>query len=250
MVNGPRTALVTGAASGIGSEIVLALARDGFDLAVAEMSVDHLAKLLKHSGLSNRKVVPLAFDLRDPAGIADGFAAARAALGEIDLLVNNAGRALVKPVVDVTAADWDDLMDANLRGAFLLSQCFGRAAIAAKRPGAIVTMASTHGMTGIAGRAVYGIAKAGLIQMTKMLAIEWAEHDIRANAIAPTTVLTPSRAAMLSDPKAKQQMLERIPTRRFVTPEEVAAAVVYLASPAAKSITGHTLLLDGGLTAC
>jgi 2-deoxy-D-gluconate 3-dehydrogenase len=104
-------------------------------------------------------------------------------------------------------------------------------------------------MTGIAGRAVYGIAKAGLIQMTRMLAIEWAEHDIRANAIAPTTVLTPSRAAMLSDPKRKQQMLERIPTRRFVTPEEVAAAVVYFASPAAKSITGHTLLLDGGLTA-
>jgi NAD(P)-dependent dehydrogenase (short-subunit alcohol dehydrogenase family) len=249
MVNGPRTALVTGAASGIGSEIVLALARDGFDLAVAEMNADNLANLLNHPGLSNHKVVPLAFDLCDPAGIADGFAAARAALGEIDLLVNNAGRALVKPVVDVTATEWDELMDANLRGAFLLSQCFGRAAIAARRPGAIVTMASTHGMTGIASRAVYGIAKAGLIQMTKMLAIEWAEHDIRANAIAPTTVLTPSRAAMLSDPEAKQKMLERIPTRRFVTPEEVAAAVVYLASPAAKSITGHTLLLDGGLTA-
>jgi 2-deoxy-D-gluconate 3-dehydrogenase len=249
MVNAARTALVTGAASGIGSEIVLALAREGFDLAVAEMSTDRLADLLKHPGLSNRKVVPIAFDLRDDASIAGGFKAARAALGEIDLLVNNAGRALVKPVVDITAAEWDDLMDANLRGAFLLSQCFGRAAIAAKRGGVIVTMASTHGMTGIAGRAVYGIAKAGLIQMTKMLAIEWAEHDIRANANAPTTVLTPSRAAMLADPKAKQAMLERIPPRRFVTPEEVAAAVVYLASPAAASITGHTLLLDGGLTA-
>jgi len=249
MANSARTALVTGAASGIGSEIVLALARDGFDVAVAEMNTGQLADLLKHPGLNNRKVVPLAFDLSDPAAIADGFAAARSALGEIDLLVNNAARALIKPVVDVTAAEWDDLMDTNLRGAFLLSQCFGRAAVAARRPGAIVSMASTHGMTGIAGRAVYGIAKAGLIQMTKMLAIEWAEHDIRANAIAPTTVLTPSRAAMLSDPERKQQMLERIPTRRFVTPEEVAAAVVYLASPAAKSITGHTLLLDGGLTA-
>jgi NAD(P)-dependent dehydrogenase (short-subunit alcohol dehydrogenase family) len=249
MANSPRTALVTGAASGIGSEIVLALARENFDLAVAEISTDRLSELLVHPGLSNRKVVPIAFDLSDPASIARGFDAARAALGEIDLLVNNAARALIKPVVDVTVAEWDELMDTNLRGAFLLSQCFGRAAIAAKRPGAIVSMASTHGMTGIAGRAVYGIAKAGLIQMTKMLAIEWAEHDIRANAIAPTTVLTPSRAAMLSDPKRKQQMLERIPTRRFVTPEEVAAAVVYLASPAAKSITGHTLLLDGGLTA-
>ena len=244
-----RTALVTGAASGIGSEIALALAREGYDLAIAEIDTDRLAELLAHPGLSNRKVVPLGFNLADPTGIAKGFDAARAALGEIDLLVNNAARALIKPVVDVTAAEWDDLMDTNLRGAFLLSQCFGRAAIASKRGGAIVTMASTHGMTGIAGRAVYGIAKAGLIQMTKMLAIEWADYGIRANAIAPTTVLTPSRAAMLSDPKAKQQMLERIPTRRFVTPEEVAAAVVYLASPAAASITGHTLLLDGGLTA-
>jgi NAD(P)-dependent dehydrogenase (short-subunit alcohol dehydrogenase family) len=194
MANSPRTALVTGAASGIGSEIVLALARENFDLAVAEISTDRLSELLVHPGLSNRKVVPIAFDLSDPASIARGFDAARAALGEIDLLVNNAARALIKPVVDVTVAEWDELMDTNLRGAFLLSQCFGRAAIAAKRPGAIVSMASTHGMTGIAGRAVYGIAKAGLIQMTKMLAIEWAEHDIRANAIAPTTVLTPSRA--------------------------------------------------------
>ena len=104
-------------------------------------------------------------------------------------------------------------------------------------------------MTGIAGRSVYGIAKAGLIQMTRMLAIEWAEHGIRANAIAPATVLTPSRAEMLSDPAARQKMLARIPSGRFVTPEEVAAAVVYLASDAAASVTGQTLALDGGLTA-
>ena len=109
-------------------------------------------------------------------------------------------------------------------------------------------MASTHGMTGIAGRSVYGISKAGLIQMTRMLAIEWADKNIRVNAIAPTTVMTESRQQMLSDPDKRAAALSRIPSGRFATPEEIAAAVVYLASPGAASVTGHTLPVDGGLT--
>ena len=149
----------------------------------------------------------------------------------------------------MTDAEWDDVIDTNLKGAFFLSQLFGRDCIAKGRPGAIVSIASTHGMTGIAGRSVYGISKAGLIQMTRMLAIEWAPHNIRVNAIAPTTVMTESRQQLLSDPKARANALSRIPSGRFATPEEVAAAVVYLASPATGSVTGHTLAVDGGLTA-
>ena len=111
-------------------------------------------------------------------------------------------------------------------------------------------MASTHGMTGIGGRSVYGISKAGLIQMTRMLAIEWADKNIRVNAIAPTTVMTESRQQLLSDPKARAHACCRaFRSGRFVTPEEIAAAVVYLASPGAASVTGHTLPVDGGLTA-
>jgi NAD(P)-dependent dehydrogenase (short-subunit alcohol dehydrogenase family) len=141
------------------------------------------------------------------------------------------------------------VIDTNLKGAFFLSQLFGRRCIERKRPGAIVSMASTHGMIGIPERLVYGVSKAGLIQMTRMLAIEWAAKNIRVNAIAPTTVLTESRQQMLSDPKVRADMLSRIPTGRFATPEEIAAAVVYLASPGAASVTGHTLMVDGGLTA-
>ena len=113
----------------------------------------------------------------------------------------------------------------------------------------MVSLASTHGLTGIAGRSVYGISKGGIIQMTRMLAIEWAPLGIRVNAVAPATVLTPSREKMLSDPAVRARMLARIPLGRFPAADEVAAAVCYLASDAAASITGQVLALDGGLTA-
>ena len=242
------TALVTGTSTGIGRVIALALARAGYDLAVTEIEAERLRDLLDEPDLQGRKVVPVALDLASPESIASAFEQAAAALSHIDLLVNNAGRALIKPAIEVTRAEWDALMSVNLTGTFFLTQQFGRHAIA-RRSGCVVTIASTHGMTGIAGRAVYGIAKAGLIQMTRMLAIEWAAHNVRANAIAPATVLTPSRADMLSAPEARARMLARIPSGRFVTPEEVAAAVVYLASPEAASITGQVLAIDGGLTA-
>jgi NAD(P)-dependent dehydrogenase (short-subunit alcohol dehydrogenase family) len=243
------TVLVTGTSTGIGKVIALALARAGYDLALTEIDSDQLGDLLKHPDLRGRKAVPITLDLASQASIEAAFTRAAAALGRIDVLVNNAGRALIKPVADITRADWDALIAVNLTGTFFLTQQFGRHAIAHRQGGAIVTIASTHGLTGIAGRAVYGIAKAGLIQMTRMLAIEWAPHGIRANAVAPATVLTPSRAEMLSDPAARDRMLGRIPSGRFVTPEEVAAAVVYLAGPDAASVTGQVLAVDGGLTA-
>jgi NAD(P)-dependent dehydrogenase (short-subunit alcohol dehydrogenase family) len=248
-VDQPRRALVTGTSTGLGRAIALALAREGYDLALTELDTASLAEMLREPEIKARKVVPVPLDLRSQESINAAFDRAMAGLGEIDLLVNNAGRALIKPTVEVTPAEWDDVINTNLRGSFFLTQLFGSSCIARGRPGAIVSIASTHGVTGIGQRAVYGISKAGLIQMTKMLAIEWAEKNIRVNAIAPATVLTPSRAKMLSDPEKRKEMLARIPTGRFVTPEEIAAAVVYLASPAAASVTGHTLMVDGGLTA-
>ena len=244
-----RRALITGTSAGLGRAIAVALAREGYDLALTELSADALKDTLADPALANRKAVPIALDLRSQDSIKAAFEKATKELGDIDLLVNNAGRALLKPVVDVTDAEWDDVIDSNLKGAFFLSQLFGRACIAKKRPGVIVSMASTHGMTGIAGRSVYGISKAGLIQMTRMLAIEWADQNIRVNAIAPTTVMTESRQQLLSDPDKWAAALSRIPSGRFATPDEIAAAVVYLASPGAASVTGHTLPVDGGLTA-
>ena len=244
-----RRALVTGCSAGLGRAIAVALAREGYDLALTELSAEALKDTLAETAIRKRKAVAIALDLRSQDSIKAAFERASKELGDIDLLVNNAGRALLKPVVDVTDAEWDDVIDTNLKGAFFLSQLFGRACIAGSRPGVIVSMASTHGMTGIAGRSVYGISKAGLIQMTRMLAIEWADKNIRVNAIAPTTVMTESRQQLLSDPDKRAAALARIPSGRFATPEEIAAAVVYLASPGAASVTGHTLPVDGGLTA-
>jgi len=245
----PRRAFVTGTSTGLGRAIALGLAREGYDLAVSEIDTAWLAELLAHPEMAARKVVPVELDLRVEDSIRTAYAAAREALGAIDLLVNNAGRALLKPVTAVTWAEWDDVIGINLKGAYFLAQEFARDCLARQRAGAIVSLASTHGITGIADRSVYGISKAGIIHMTRMLAIEWAAHGIRVNAIAPTTVLTPSREKLLSDPALRQTMLARIPSGRFATEDEIAAAVVYLASPAAASITGHTLPIDGGLTA-
>src|SRR3954463_4465292 len=236
-------AFVTGTSAGLGRAIAVALAREGYDLALTELNTDALKDTLADPALANRKAAPIALDLRSQDSIKAAFEKATKELGDIDLLVNNAGRALLKPVTDVTEAEWDDVIDTNLKGAFLLSQQFGRACIAKGRPGVIVSMASTH------GRSVYGISKAGLIQMTRMLAIEWADKNIRVNAIAPTTVMTESRQQMLSDPDKRGAAPHRIPSGRFATPDEIAAAVVYLASPGAGSVTGHTLPVDGGLMA-
>jgi len=136
----------------------------------------------------------------------------------------------------------------DLSGTFFMSQQMGRHLIERGQPGSIISIASTHGVVALAGRSAYGISKAAVIHMTKMLAIEWAEHGIRVNAVAPGTVLTPSRAALPQEPGHREAMRNRIPLRRECTPDEVAGAISYLVSPQAAYITGQTILLDGGLT--
>jgi NAD(P)-dependent dehydrogenase (short-subunit alcohol dehydrogenase family) len=245
-----RSALVTGAAVGLGRAIAFALGRSGYDLAIADKDVRGLDEVKREIEELGSRAVPIVTDLTSEESIDAGFRTAAEALGRIDLLVNNAGVTVHKPAVELTWSDWDIVIDVNLKGSFFMSQMFGRHLIATNSMGSIVNVGSTHGIVGFSERSVYGISKAGVIHMTKMLAIEWAGKGIRVNAVAPGTVLTPSRAQLLRDPKSQQRMLDRIPLGRFPTSDEVAAAVVYLASPAAASITGHTLVLDGGTTVC
>ena len=245
-----RGALVTGASYGVGAAIALALARDGFDVAVTATKTENLAATVKNLEAAGARAVPVALDLRDDTSIAKAFAATVAGVGPLDVLVNNAGNVVRQRATLVTPDEWDAVMSVNLRGAFFLTQRFGRHLIADKRGGCIVNIASTHGLVGAVECSTYGISKAALIHMTRMLAVEWAEHAIRVNAVAPGRLNTssPARAETGSDPAYMAAMLQRIPLHRLATPEEVAAAVCWLASPAAASVTGHTIVIDGGLT--
>ena len=245
-----RTALVTGASYGVGAATALALAREGCDVAVSATRAENLSETMAKLAATGIQAVPLVLDLRAQASIERAMADVLAALGQLDILINNAGSDLRKLAVDVSWADWDAVMATNLKGTFFLTQQAGRHLIAAGRAGAIVNIASTHGLIGAAERSTYGISKGALIQMTRMLAIEWAEHGIRVNAVAPGRLDTPSpaRAARTDDPKYMDAMRARVPLKRLVTVDEVAAAACYLAGPQAASITGQTLVLDGGLT--
>ena len=229
-----KVAIVTGASYGVGAACALALARAGFRLAITATSEANLAPVL--SKLAGADVLPLALDLRRQDSIEACAAAALQRFGAIDVLINNAAVNLRRKAVDTGWAEWNDLIAANLTGAFFLTQQVGRHLIARKAPGQIVSIASAHAFVGAAERSAYGISKAGLVQMTRMLAIEWAEHGITVNAVAPGRLMTdsPSRQKTGSDAAYMEAMLKRIPLHRLATAEEVAGAVAFLVSPAAR----------------
>ena len=245
-----RVALVTGASYGLGAATALAFAQDGYDVAITELKPDDLnATIAKIEGAGSR-ALPLALDLRSQPSIDDVVAKTVAEFGRLDVLANNAGGILVKKAVEITPAEWQPLIDINITGTFFLTQRVGRHMIETKTPGSIVTVCSVHGIIGVPNVALYGITKAALAQMTRMLAIEWAEHGIRLNGVAPGRLVTesPARARTTFDPAYIARMTEATPLKRLATVEEVAAAMAYLASPRANSVTGHILVLDGGLT--
>jgi len=244
-----KVAFVTGASYGVGAATALALARAGYDIALSATRTENLAGILGELARLRVRTLPLALDLRSGPGIEQALAQTVAALGGVDVLVNNAGANLRKLAVDVTAQEWREVMEVNVTGTFLLTQQVGRQLIGSAREGAIVNIASTHGLIGAPERSTYGISKGAIIQMTRMLAIEWAPHGIRVNAIAPGRLDTASPSRAGADPKYMAAMLERIPLHRLATAEEVAGAVAYLAGPLAQSVTGQVLVLDGGLTA-
>lgn len=243
-------AFITGASYGIGAACALALAHDGFDLALSATHLENLSKIQAQLKAMGAKTVPIALDIRSPASIEKALSEAIGALGKIDVLVNNAGVTLRQKALEVTLQEWDTVMNTNLTGTFFMCQSMGRYLVANSNSGCIINMGSTHGLVGAAERSTYGISKAAIMHMTRMLAIEWAEYGIRVNAIAPGRVESnsPQRAATAVDPQYLEMALKRIPLRRFATVQDVAQTVRYLASPAAAYITGQTLVLDGGVT--
>lgn len=246
-----RTALVTGAGSGIGQAVARALAAAGARVAVTELPdrLERAEATVAEVRAAAGDAFPLPLDVRDLNSIGECVAAASNG-GRLDILVNNAGVNVRQPAFDVTEEAWDLVLATNLKGLFFTAQAAARVMRDQDPPGgSIVNIASTMGLTGYYDRAAYTASKSGAVGLTRTLAIEWAPAQIRVNAVCPTFVETPLTQVLFANEAIKQDIYHRIPAGRLATPEEVAAAVVFLAGPGATMITGTALPVDGGWTA-
>ncbi len=246
-----KVALVTGTGSGLGKAIAAGLAAAGADVALTELpgrevAAEGTARLVRDLG---RRALVVPLDVTRLPMIGEAVDRARSELGRIDILVNNAGINVPRPALEVTEEDWDRVLDVDLKGVFFTSQAVARSAMVPQGGGKIVNIASIMGVVGYERRAAYCSAQAGVVNLTRVLAFEWARHGITVNAVGPTFVETPLTRPMFEDAAFKEDVLRRIPLGRLGTPEDVVGAVVYLSSPAADMVTGHALLVDGGWTA-
>ncbi len=245
---GGRVVVVTGASKGIGRELTPLLAETGAVVVPTVRTDADAAALASEAQSQGLTVHPQRLDVRDVASINEAVSRIVAAHGRIDVLVNNAGLGFARAAFDVTEADWDEMMAVNLRGAFFMSQAVARTMASAGRGGRIVNISSQGGLVGLPDAAVYCASKGGLNMMTKTLALEWAKDAITVNAVAPTFIYTPGTAPILDEPKMKASVLGKIPLGQFALTNDVAGAIIYLASEAGRMVTGTILVVDGGWT--
>ena len=243
-----KVALVTGAATGLGAAISIELARGGAQVALSDkpdVSLDDTAAQVAKLGSGPLRV---GMDVRILDQIREGVAAVERQLGRIDIVVNNAGINRPAPGLQVTQDNWDDHFNTNVRGGFFVAQAAARGMID-RGWGRIIFISSQSGLIGIPGQPVYCASKGAVIQLTRTLGVEWAKHGITVNAIAPTFVETNLTRKRLQDPEFLKFVLGKIPCGKLATPQDVAAAAVYLASEEAKMVNCAVLSVDGGWTA-
>jgi 2-deoxy-D-gluconate 3-dehydrogenase len=246
-----KVALITGAGSGIGRSIAEGLASFGAEVIITELEsklelAQQAAQEIEQT--TGKRAVALPLNLPNLKSIDHLVEESVQQLGQIDILVNNAGIQIAKPALEVTEADWDAVLDTNLKGAFFMSQRVAKEMLK-RKTGRIINIASQNGLIGYYKRAAYCSAKAGMVNLTRVLAIEWANYGINVNAVGPTFIRTPLAEQTFKDAELYNDIISRIPLGRIGEPEEIIGAVVFLASDAASLVTGHTLMVDGGWTA-
>ncbi len=243
-----KVAIVTGASTGIGYGSALALAHAGADVVVTSRSLERVEPVAAEIRQMGRRALPLTLEVTSLDSIDAMVKRTVEHFGRIDILVNNAGINIPEPALDVTEEHWDRVLDTNLKGLFFCAQRVGRVMVA-QGGGKIINIASQMGFVGGRLRAAYCSSKGGVVQLTKVLAIEWARYGVNVNGVAPTFIKTPFTARMFEDEAFSQEVLRNIPLGRIGEVEDVLGAILFLASPAADLITGHTVLVDGGWTA-
>lgn len=244
-----KIALVTASGRGLGRAISVALAQAGADVALGLRDIGAHGGLVSEIETLGRRVIPLQMDVTNRDQIFRAVDDTVSHFGRLDILVNNAGVAPDNLAENVREEDFDLTLAVNLKGTFFASQAAGRVMIRQKS-GRIINVSSQAGFVALPTESVYCMTKAAIVHLTKCLAVEWGKHNITVNAVAPTFIETPGTEACLADPAFRADVVERIAAlHRIGQPMDVAGSVVFLASPAASLITGHTILIDGGWTA-
>ena len=242
-----KKAIITGAAKGIGKSIAIVFAQLGAESTLVDVDQTGLEETVGEIRNQGQKAYPVVADITDIKSIEKLVEESIDKMGRIDILVNNAGIALTNPAEKVTEEQWDKTMAVNLKAVFFLSQYVGRHMIQ-RRYGKIVNIASQTGIVAAEEHAAYAASKAGVVGLTKVLALEWGKYNINVNAVAPTVIMTPMGKKVWSGEKG-EKFLQKIPLGRFGEPEDVAHLVAFLSSDLANMMTGATVMIDGGYTA-
>ena len=244
-----RRALVTGGARGLGRVMAEALAQAGASVAISSRDAEVAASAAREiEAATGRQIGAFGLDVTTSADVARLASEVEAGFGPIDILVNNAGINVRGACDQLSEADWDAVIDTNLKGPFLCSRVFGPR-MAARKWGRIINMGSILSVIGISGRAPYASSKAGVVNLTRVLALEWAEHGVTVNAICPGPFGTDMNRPLMNDPEKYKAFVAKIPMGRWGELHEIAGVAVFLASDASSFVTGSSVFVDGGWTA-